>query len=235
MERLQRYLARCGIASRRKAEELITAGRVKVNGVTVTRLGTKIDPERDRVLVDDQPVEPEARIVIMLNKPPGYVSSVEDEPPYPSVLRLVGLSQRLYPVGRLDVPSRGLLLLTNWGELYHKLAHPRHHVPKRYRVKVKGGVSAKIITALEEGMVVEGEYYAPMKTKILESHKGYTLLEMILTQGRKRQIRRALAHLGLKVVDLERTSIGPLALGNLSEGKWRFLTPEEIESLVKGS
>ena len=231
MERLQRYLARCGVASRRKAEELILAGRVKVDGVTVTQLGTKVDPSTQKVTVDGKPVEPEEPVVVMLNKPPGYVSSVEDEPPYPSVLRLIDLPHRLYPVGRLDVPSRGLLLLTNVGELHQRVSHPRHHLPKRYRVVVGGRVTADILNTLGQGMEVEGERYGPMECRVIERKRGTSVLEMVLREGKKRQIRRALAQLGLKVLDLQRIAIGRLQLGSLPEGEWRLLTNEEISLL----
>ncbi len=234
-ERLQRYLARCGVASRRKAEELILQGRVQVDGITITRLGTKVDPSRQRVTVDGVPVEPEDPVVIALNKPPGYVSSVEDEPPHPSVLRLVDLPQRVYPVGRLDVPSRGLLLLTNRGDFYHRVVHPRHHVPKRYRVKVAGGVSPKVLSRLSRGMEVNGEAYSPMETRVISRSGGVALLEMVLKEGRKRQIRRSLSHLGLKVLDLQRVAIGPLTLGDLEEGEWRFLSEDEIDALLSYS
>ncbi len=233
-ERLQRYLARCGVASRRKAEELILQGRVEVDGVTVTRLGTKVDSHRQQVTVDGLPVEPEEPVAVMLNKPSGYVSSVEDEPPYPSVLRLVKIEQRIYPVGRLDVNSRGLLILTNRGDLYQRVAHPRHHLPKRYRVLVGGRVPGKAICTLGGGMIVEGEHYSPMQTKVISFEGGTTTLEMVLHQGRKRQIRRALAALGLKVLDLQRVAVGPLTLEGLPEGEWRFLAEEEL-SLLFGS
>lgn len=232
-ERLQRYLARCGVASRRKAEQLISDGRVQVDGVTVTVLGTKVDPSRQQVEVDGVPVEPEEPVVVMLNKPPGYVSSVEDEPPYPSVLRLVQVPQRLYPVGRLDVPSRGLLLLTNRGDFYHRVAHPRHHIPKRYRVWVGGRVSGETLETLARGMEVDGEHYGPMEARIISFNRGVTILQMVLREGRKRQIRRALAKLGVKVLDLQRVAIGPVSLGNLREGEWRLLKEEEeVNSLL---
>jgi 23S rRNA pseudouridine2605 synthase len=231
-ERLQRYLARCGVASRRKAEQLILDGRVQVDGCTITKLGSKVDPSRQRVTVDGVPVEPEEPVVVMLNKPVGYVSSVEDEPPYPSVLRLVQIPQRIYPVGRLDVPSRGLLLLTNRGDLYHQVAHPRHHLPKRYRVVVGGRVGREALSVLGKGMEVEGERYGPMEAKVLSFKSGTTTLEMVLREGRKRQIRRSLAQFGLKVLDLQRISIGPLSLRDLPEGRWRFLQEEEVDALI---
>lgn len=232
LERLQKVLAGAGIASRRKAEELIQQGRVTVNGQVITQLGTKVDPVHDDIRVDGQRLRTAAgHTYILLNKPRGYLSSMEDPQGRKSLGDLVQLPVRLYPVGRLDVTSEGLILLTDDGELAHLLTHPRYQHTKEYRVLVQGHPSDKTLEAWRHGVVLEGNPTAPAQVEVLRSHKDTTLLRIVLREGRKRQIRRVAALLGHPVLELKRVRMGPLQLGSLEPGKWRRLTPQEVQSL----
>jgi pseudouridine synthase len=230
-ERLARYLARSGVASRRRAEAVIAAGRVAVNGVVVTTPAFDVDPERDRVTVDGRPVRPEPKVYLMLNKPPGYVSTVSDPQGRPTVLDLVPRMGRLYPVGRLDAESEGLLLLTNDGELSLLLTHPRYHVPKTYRVWVAGVPTRAVLGRLARGVELEDGPTAPARVRMVRAGRGGAVLELTLYEGRKRQIRRMCAAVGHPVRRLVRVGLGPLSLGDLPSGRWRELTSGEVAAL----
>jgi 23S rRNA pseudouridine2605 synthase len=232
VERLQKVLAHAGIASRRKAEELIQQGRVTVNGRIVTQLGTKVNPAADDIRVDGQRVQVAAsHVYILLNKPRGYLSTMEDTRGRKALGSLVTAPVRLYPVGRLDVSSEGLILLTDDGELANLLTHPRYKHDKEYRVLVSGHPGEKTLEAWRRGVVLDGEPTAQARVDILRSEKDATLLRVVMHEGRKRQIRRIASVLGHPVLELKRVRLGPLQLGALEVGQWRYLTAKEIQSL----
>jgi 23S rRNA pseudouridine2605 synthase len=234
-ERLQKILARVGVGSRRTSENLIEEGRVTVNGVPA-KLGDKADPEKDTIKVDGKSLKPHEPLqYIALNKPRGVVSSVNSQDTRPNVRALVSLPGRLYPVGRLDVDSEGLILLTNDGELADHLTHPRYGHEKEYRVLIATEPDVRQLAAWRHGVVLEdGNKTLPADVRI-ESHtnKG-TWLRVIMKEGRKRQIREVGSRIGLPVLRIIRTRIDSLYLGNLKPGKWRKLTSSEIQTLKKG-
>jgi 23S rRNA pseudouridine2605 synthase/16S rRNA pseudouridine516 synthase len=230
--RLQKVLAAAGVASRREAERLIQAGRVEVNGRVVTALGTRVDPRHDRVRVDGETVgRAETAVHILLYKPKGVLSSVRDPQGRPTVIDLIkGVRQRVYPVGRLDWNSEGLLVLTNDGDLAYRLTHPKNHVPKTYRVKVRGLVGREVLEQVRHGLDLEGRRTLPAPVRRVSS-QTHTWLEMVLYEGRKNQIRRVFERLGHPVLKLRRTAIGPLTDRDLKPGEYRPLTPGEIARL----
>lgn len=233
MERLQKYLARAGVASRRRCEELIKAGLVKVNNQTVTRPGTSIDPAADRVEVAGRPVAgPEEKVYILLNKPAGCVTTLHDPQGRPKVTDLLkNIRVRVYPVGRLDYETEGLLLLTNDGELTYALTHPRHQVKKTYLAWVYGVPPAEKLTLLAKGVMLSDGPAAPAEVHIKGKNKKGALLEITIHEGRKRQVRRMCERIGHPVYRLKRVRLGPLGLGNLHPGEYRFLTPGEVRKL----
>jgi len=228
--RLQKFIAECGVASRRKAEELIRAGRVEVNGQVVIEMGTKIDPAKDKVVVDRQLLQQkEEKIYLKLNKPRGYFSSCVSQKGERTILDLVkDVPYRLYPVGRLDVSSEGLMLLTNDGELANKLMHPRYEHEKEYLVDTASPVTSYALREMANGMMIEGEKTLPAKVKLL-SEKSFSI---ILREGKKRQIRRMVEAVGNKVLGLKRVRIQNIKLGDLPVGKAIPLTSSEIKSLM---
>ena len=232
-ERLQKVMARAGIASRRRCEEMIAAGMVKVNGRVVTRLGTKVDPEKDVIEVNGKVLPPpEKKVYILLYKPRGYVSTVRDPQGRPKVLDLLrGVRQRVYPVGRLDYDSEGLLLLTNDGELAFALTHPRHQVPKTYEVLVEGVPGAEKLARMARGVLLEDGRTAPAEVRLLGEVRGNALLEISIREGRKRQVRRMCEHIGHPVLRLVRTRVGFLNLRGLKPGQYRYLSPREVRQL----
>ena len=232
MERIQKLLAQRGVCSRRAAEELIRQGRVTVNGRTV-QLGERADPERDLLCVDGQEARPRERLVcLMLNKPRGYVTTLSDERGRPTVAALVAdCGVRVHPVGRLDLNSEGLLLLTNDGDLTQRLTHPSHGVEKEYLVRVTGDVDAAL-PRLRRDMVVDGERFPGARVRRLSGGEdGSALLSVVIRQGRNRQVRRMCAHCGLTVHRLRRVREGALRLGELPSGQWRWLSDKEIQDL----
>lgn len=235
MVRLQKYMADCGVASRRACEEIILAGRVRVNGEIVRELGVRIDEAVARVEVDGKPISlPHNKYYIMLNKPRGYVSTAKDQFDRPTVLDLVGdLSARLYPIGRLDYDSQGLLLLTNDGAFANRLMHPRHQVQKTYRAHVRGHVSRDAVDKLRRGVLLDTGMTAPAKVHIAREMPGSTVLDITIAEGKNRQVRKMCESVGHTVVRLTRTGEGGLTLGNLPEGKWRHLTPREVQMLME--
>lgn len=234
MERLQKVLAQAGVASRRKCEEYIEAGRVQVNDQTVTTLGFKVDPSVDVIKVDGRIVGREPKVYFAFNKPKGVITSVEDKEGRTVVTDyLKGVKERVYPVGRLDYDSEGLLLLTNDGELAHLLTHPRHHVPKTYHVTVKGVPHGSLLDKLREGIELEDGKTAPADVEYvdIDPDKNTTVLSITIYEGRNRQVRRMFEAIRYPVVRLKRVRFGPLALGGLPRGKYRRLTAEEVNEL----
>ena len=230
-ERLQKYLARCGVASRRGAEVLITQGRITVNGRTVTKLGSKVNPAHDAVLLDGTAVAPPATFTYLaLHKPAGYLTTRDDPQNRPTVYDLLPTDKwRLVPVGRLDTQSEGLLFLTNDGAWAHRVAHPRYGGEKEYAVLVNGALTAQQCDRLRGPMTLDGYRLNPVTVEILDRESGKdTWISLTLTEGRKRQIRQMLAAVGKHALRLIRTRIGPVHLGNLAPGKLRPLTENEI-------
>ena len=230
-ERLQQLLSAAGVCSRRTAEDYLTAGRVTVNGRTA-RLGQKADPDRDRILVDGRPLAPRAEpVYLLLNKPRGYVTTLSDEKGRRTVAELVAdCGQRVYPVGRLDLDSEGLLLLTNDGDWAQRLLHPKHEVEKTYHVSVSGPVAgaAERLAAVTD---LEGEPIRPARVEVLRQTAGTAVLAVTIHEGKNRQIRRMCAQCGLTVKRLRRVREGTVELGTLPSGKWRYLTEEELKSI----
>ena len=235
MERLQKYMASCGVASRRKCEEIIAEGRVKVNGVTVREAGLKIQPGKDRVTVDGKEIIPANKpVYIMLNKPVGYVSTVRDQFMRPTVLDLVkGVKGRIYPVGRLDYDSEGLILLTNDGNFAYGLTHPRHKVDKTYMVVVQGRPDRIEIDRIRSGVEIDGRMTSPADIRVESVQGNKTTFRVVIHDGRNRQVRRMFEAIGYTVVSLKRTGIGKLQLGTLAPGKWRLLEDREVKDLYK--
>lgn len=230
--RLQKYLAACGVASRRRAEEMIAAGLVQVNGVTVREMGVQVT-EGDVVAVEGRPVAPETdRRYVLYYKPIGEVTTVSDPEGRPAVLdHFRDFPVRLYPVGRLDFDSEGLLLLTNDGEMTHRLTHPSHEVEKRYIARVSNRVGAAELARLRSGVMLEGRKTASAKVVVLREDPFSTDLLITLHEGRNRQVRRMVEAVGHQVVRLKRVQYGGVSLGSLKRGEWRELSPEEVASL----
>jgi 23S rRNA pseudouridine2605 synthase len=233
--RLQKFLAGAGIAARREAERMILAGRVELNGRVVRELGTRIDPARDSVRVDGRRVRGGERpVYLLLNKPRGYITSASDPQGRPTILDLLPrLHERVFPVGRLDWNSEGLLILTNDGDLAHRLSHPAWHVPKVYRVKVKGIVPSSALEAVRRGLFLDGRRSLPARVTRISSQSN-TWLEVTLYEGRRNQIRRMFERLGHPVLKLRRIAIGPIADRLLRPGEVRPLDPGEIRRLKEG-
>jgi len=232
-ERLQKFLAQAGISSRRQAENLIRAGRVKVNGRVVCEIGIKIDPVRDKVSLDNQEITTVAeKVYIMLNKPPRVITSLRDPAGRKKVTDLLtGVEARVYPVGRLDYLTEGLLLLTNDGELAYRLTHPRYEVDKTYVALVKGNMGEKALEKLRGGIWLDDGPTRPALVQILARGKGWTRLEITIHEGRNRQVRRMCEAVGHPVLSLKRVRYGPLRLGKLAPGSYRHLEPGELRAL----
>ncbi|ABO49676.1 ribosomal large subunit pseudouridine synthase B [Desulforamulus reducens MI-1] len=233
-ERLQKILAKAGVASRRHSEELIISGQVKVNGKTVTEMGLKVDPTKDKIEVKGKPLPPlEKKVYLLMNKPRGYVTTLSDERDRKTVVDLLkGVEQRVYPVGRLDYDSEGLLLLTNDGELTQALTHPKHKVKKTYLAKVDGIPETEELKAMAKGLVLEDGPTAPADVRLAGTGDNRALLEISIHEGRNRQVRRMCEHIGYKVLRLRRTRIGTLELGSLKSGEVRALTKKELRELA---
>ena len=235
--RLQKYIADSGLMSRRAAEKEIEMGNVSVNGHVAT-LGTKVDPRNDNVTFKGKKIryEKPEYIYIMMNKPRGYLSSTSDDRERKCVTDLLdGVSARVYPVGRLDLISEGMLILTNDGELKNRLTHPSHSVPKVYRVKVGGNVSDEQYEILTSALIIDDYKIKPVDVVVSESDESGTVLKMTLHEGRNRQIRKMCEQAGLTVKRLSRISIGNLKLDGLPVGKWRYLDEKEVEYLYKAT
>ena len=233
--RLQKYIAECGIASRRKAEELILEGKIRVNGIIVTELGTKINPSKDIVEYNNKVIEPEQRnVYILLNKPIGYVTTVKDQFNRPSVLDLVKVKERIVPVGRLDFYTSGALILSNDGDFVYKVTHPKHEVNKTYNVTVKGIINDDEIEALRSGVKIDNYITKPAKVKILriDKYKNISRIQITIHEGKNRQIRKMCEAIGKKVLALHRSKIGNIDVKDLKIGEWRYLTDAEISDLI---
>ena len=231
--RLQKHLSVCGVASRRKAEELIAAGKVKVNG-HVAHIGDSIDPKRDKVTVKGKPViATTEKVYIMLHKPRGFVTTMSDEKDRKCVADLIkDIPQKLFPVGRLDKNSEGLLFMTNDGDFANKLTHPSSHVNKTYRVTVAGEVDDEKIVKMSTGIVLDGVKTLPCDVFVAERKPDRTVLIFIIHEGRNRQIRRMCEAVKLEVLRLKRTEIAGVKLGMLGQGKWRNLNEKELHRLT---
>ena len=234
--RLQKYLSMCAVASRRKAEELIAQGKVKVNG-KVAQIGDKISPKHDTVTVSGRKIVGSRKhYYIMLHKPRGYITTMDDEMGRKCVAELGrDVGARVYPVGRLDKDSEGLLLMTNDGEFANHMTHPSKHIPKTYRVTVRPDVTEDMLTAFATGMEIDGRITAPADAHIIEKQDNRVVMEIVLYEGRNRQIRKMCESLGLEVARLKRTSVGSLKLGMLPTGKWRELKEDEVHKLMVSS
>ena len=233
--RLQKYLAECSVASRRKSEELILAGRVKVNGRVVDTLGTSVE-ETDVVEFDGKPVFPETEMVyIVLNKPKGVVSTASDQFDRRAVTDLVESDVRLYPVGRLDYNTKGLIFLTNDGDFTYKLTHPKHNIKKTYHAVVKGGFDEEKADRLRIGVLIDGRKTSPAEVIINSVYDKACEVTVIIHEGRNRQVRRMFEAVGCTVSSLIRTGIGLVDIGKLKPGQWRYLTDKEVKSLTKGN
>lgn len=231
-ERLQKYIARCGISSRRKAEDLILNGCVKVNGVVVTELGTKINPEKDVVFVDNIKIsETEGFIYIKLYKPEGYVTTVKDQFGRKTVIDLINITERIYPIGRLDYNTSGLLLLTNDGDLANKLMHPKYHIYKTYIAEVEGRISDEAVMRLKSGVKIEDYKTAPARVDIVKISVNSSIVQVSIYEGKNRQVRKMLDAVGHTVRTLKRISFGKINLGDLKPGAWVHLNEEEIKFL----
>ena len=236
--RLQKFLADNGVASRRKSEELIAQGKVKVNG-HVAYIGQKVNPRKDLVTVGKQKIVPprnKKMVYIMLHKPRGYVTTVSDDRERKTVMELVSdIDERIYPVGRLDKDSEGLLILTNDGSFTNAMTHPSHNYAKVYRVTVRPKVTDEMLYNMRNGIEIDGKKTAPCEITVLTTEENRVVLEFILKEGRNRQIRKMCESQGLEVARLKRTAIGPIKLGMLPQGKYRELSEQEIKKLLRSA
>jgi 23S rRNA pseudouridine2605 synthase len=234
MERLQKVLAQAGIASRRKCEEYITSGRVMVNDKQVTELGTKVDPKTDIIKVDGKPIKGQSKIYLMLNKPKGVITSSKDPEGRKVVTDfLPGIKERVYPVGRLDYDTEGLLILTNDGEFANLLTHPKHHIPRTYHATVKGNIHGSVLDKLKAGVKLDDGMTAPAEVDYFDINpdKNETIVTITIYEGRNRQVRRMFEAVNHPVIRLRRVFYGSVGLMGLPRGKYRALTPEEIRTL----
>ena len=233
-ERLQKYLANNGIAARRKCEEYILDGKVKVNGKIVTTLGTKINPETDKIEFNGKEVKKvERKIYILLNKPIGYVTTAKDQFDRPTVLELVKIKEKVLPVGRLDMYTSGALLLSNDGEFINRITHPKNEIEKTYTVTVKGIVNQEDVKKLEEGVEIDDYISGKAKVKILKTdeEKQISRVQITIHEGKNREVRKMCEAIGKNVIALHRSKIGNIAVKSLKIGQWRYLSTEEVKSL----
>lgn len=235
-ERLQKYLAECGVASRRKCEELILQGKVKVNNQIVTELGVKVNPEKDIIKFEEKEVKPTSKMVyILLNKPIGYVTTADDQFGRDTVLDLVKVKERIVPVGRLDMYTSGALILTNDGDFVYKVTHPKHEIEKTYTVTVKGIIKNEEVEQLRKGVKIDDYITKPAKVKILKTdiEKNISRLEIVIHEGKNRQVRKMCESVGRRVLALHRSKIGKIGVKDIELGKWRYLKDREIQELLK--
>lgn len=232
-ERLQKVMSEFGVASRRKCEEMIARGKVKVNGCLITEPGCKVDKEKDIIEVDGKIVRsPETKLYILLNKPTGYITSVKDQFGRPTVLDLLkGVSVRVFPIGRLDYDTEGLIILTNDGELTYRITHPKHNIDKTYRALVRGRVGQEDIMAFDNGIAIENYMTSPARLEIIREIKGNSMVDITIHEGKNRQVRKMCSTIGHEVIRLKRIKIGDIGLGSLQTGQWRYLTKSEINYL----
>lgn len=233
--RLQKYLANCGIASRRKSEELITSGKISVNGKVITELGTKINPSTDKILYNGKEVKEESKhVYILLNKPIGYVTTSKDQFGRDSVMDLVKVKERIVPVGRLDMYTSGALILTNDGDFVYQVTHPKHEIEKTYTVTMKGIVTKEEVEKLRNGIKIDDYITKEAKAKILKTdeEKNQSRLEITIHEGKNRQVRKMCEAIGHKVLALHRSKIAGIGVKDLSLGKWRYLNKEEVNKII---
>ena len=233
--RLQKYIAKSGVASRRKAEELILEGKIQVNGKTITELGTKVNTEKDIVTYNGRKLKTEEEFVyILLNKPIGYVTTVKDQFGRDSVLDLVKIKEHLVPVGRLDMYTSGALILTNDGDFVYKVTHPKHEIEKTYTVTIKGIVKNEEVEMLRKGVKIEDYTTKPAKVKILKTdeEKNISRLEITIHEGKNRQVRKMCETIGHKVLALHRSKIAGIGVKDIPLGKWRFMKEKEIRKIL---
>ncbi len=236
--RLQKYLAAAGVASRRKAEELIQQGKVRVNNKIVTELGTKINPEKDIIKYDEKIITvQDKKVYILCNKPIGYVTTAKDQFNRDSILDLVKVKERIVPVGRLDMYTSGALLLTNDGDFVYQVTHPKHEIEKTYTVTIKGIVQKESVEQLRKGIKIEDYTTRPANVKILktEEEKDQSRLEITIHEGKNRQVRKMCEAIGHKVLALHRSKIAGIGIKDLPLGKWRYLRQEEIKRILAGT
>jgi 23S rRNA pseudouridine2605 synthase len=233
LERIQKILAKAGIASRREAERMVIEGKVSVNGKIVETLGLKADPAKDHIKVDGRRLtHAEPKVILLLNKPRGYLSTVRDPKGRPTVLDLLKkVKWRIFPVGRLDFDAEGLLLLTNDGDLAHLLSHPRFSIPKTYLVKVAGVPEEKKLRRLKRGLMLEDGEAKAVSCSLMRQSEKNSWVRVVVTEGRNRLVKRMFSAVGHPVLKLKRVEYGPIQLGDLPFGEFRYLTPEETESL----
>lgn len=234
-ERLQKYLAECGIASRRKCEEYIIQGKVQVNGKTITELGVKVNPEKDKITFEGKNVKQEERkVYILLNKPIGYVTTSDEQFGRDKVLDLVKVRERVVPVGRLDMYTSGALILTNDGDFVYKVTHPKHEITKTYTVTVKGIIKNEEVEQLRKGVKIDDYNTRPAKVKILKTdeEKDISRLEITIHEGKNRQVRRMCESVGRRVIALHRSKIGNIGVKDIELGKWRYLKDFEVKTLI---
>ena len=236
MERLQKYMANCGIASRRKCEEYIIQGRVTVNGEKVKEVGIKIEPKKDKVRFDGKQIDKpkEKQIYILLNKPIGYVTTVKDQFNRKTVMNLVKVKERIVPVGRLDMYTSGALILTNDGDFVYKITHPKHEITKTYTVTLKGIINKEEIEKLKTGVKIDEYITKPAKVRILkiDLETDTSRIEIIIHEGKNRQVRKMCEAIGRKVLALHRSKIGNIGVKDLKIGNWRYLTETEVKKLM---
>jgi 23S rRNA pseudouridine2605 synthase len=235
LERIQKVLAKAGIASRREAEEMLIEGRITVNGKVADTLGLKVDPSKDRIKVDGDLIRAfEPPVILLLNKPRGYLSTVKDPGGRPTVMDLLKkVKRRVYPIGRLDFDAEGLLLLTNDGELTYHFSHPKFSVPRTYWAKVSGVPDEKKLMRLKKGIFLEDGWAKVDSYRILREKEKNSWIEVVVTEGRNRLVKRIFLAVGHPVLKLKRVGFGPIQIGNLPIGEYRFLTPEEIEKVKR--
>jgi len=235
MERIQKILAKAGIASRREAERMVIEGRVSVNGKIVGTLGFKADPSKDRIKVDGKRLAPfEPKVLLLLNKPRGYLSTVKDPKGRPTIMDLLrNVKWRVYPVGRLDFDAEGLLLLTNDGDLAHRLSHPRFSIPKTYLVKVAGVPEEKKLIRLRRGVMLEDGGARAVSCSLIREREKNSWVQVVVTEGRNHLVKRMFSAIGHPVLKLKRVEYGPIQLKDLPFGQCRALTPEEVGKLRK--
>lgn len=234
--RLQKYMAECGVASRRKCEEYITNGKVKVNGKTVCELGTKVNPGIDIVEVDGKKIGEERKVYILLNKPVGYVTTVSDEQGRKTVMELLkNVNEKVVPVGRLDMYTSGLLLLSNDGEFIYKVTHPKHETTKTYIVKTRGVPTEKDLEKMRNGLKIEDYITSPAKVELLlkDNVNNVARIMVQIHEGRNRQVRKMCETVGLSVIALKREGVGKLTCKGVEKGKWRYLTDEEVKEIME--
>jgi 23S rRNA pseudouridine2605 synthase len=233
MVRLQKYLAEAGVASRRAGEQMIVAGRVEVNGKTVAALGTRVDPDHDRVAVDGKPVRAKRKLYVALNKPAGLICSRSDEFERPTIFGLLPKEWgHLHSVGRLDYNSEGLIFLTNDGEFSLRLTHPRYGVRKKYLATVEGRLAEEVLSKFTRGLVYQGDRLKAEKARLVSASQRQSVVELELAQGKYHEVRRLFESQQVTVKRLQRVQIGKIKLGELPQGKWRTLTEPEIKSLM---